>query len=150
MLCPAARPPAGTMCSIRNRKLSAGMYRRPHRPAKDNGRFHSYSRYSVSAHWPVVSAPPSYAAENRPACARLVVISYNQSSALAIFILFRVFSVLPESCSCPLSGGVSRCWYALHSFGPSCPEVVSWRYFPCRWYFFRTVIHLFMFTDELI
>lgn len=101
MLYPAARLPAGTMYSIWNRKLSAGMYRRPHRPAKDNSRFHSYSRYSVSAHWPVFSAPPSYAAESRPARARLVVISYNQSSALAIFILFRFFSVLPESCSCP-------------------------------------------------
>lgn len=102
MLYPAARLPAGTMYSIWNRKLSAGMYRRPHRPAKDNGRFHSYSRYSVSTHWPVFSAPPSYAAESRPARARLVVISYNQTSALAIFILFRFFSVLPESCSCPL------------------------------------------------
>lgn len=149
MLYPAARLPAGTMYSIWNRKLSAGMYRRPHRPAKDNGRFHSYSRYSVSTHWPVFSALPSYAAESRPARARLVVISYNQSSALAIFILFRFFSVLPESCSCPLSGGVSQRWYALRSFGPSWPEVVSWRYFPCRRYLFRTVIHLFMFTDEL-
>lgn len=149
MLYPAARLSAGTMYSIRNRKLSAGMYKHLHRPTKDNGRFHSYSRYYVSAHWPVFSAPPSYAAESRPARARLVVITYNQSSALAIFIMFRFFSVLPESCSCPLSGGVSRCWYALHSFGPSWPEVVSWRYFPCRRYFFRTVIHLFMFTDEL-
>ena len=149
MLYPAARLPAGTMYSIRNRKLSAGMYKHLHRPTKDNGRFHSYSRSYVSAHWPVFSAPPSYAAESRPARARLVVITYNQSSALAIFIMFRFFSVLPESCSCPLSGGVSRCWYALHSFGPSWPEVVSWRYFPCRRYFFRTIIHLFMFTDEL-